>query len=136
MKQIEIINKMPAIFAECKDIKVALLIGSFARKQTTSKSDIDYSLWIDKKSFNPNQLCVLIKNKLPSILKIMQVDLRNKIVVYFKDSPKLEVNWYENLPEINRIFLGSEIEKVSDSIIFQQAGLEVDIEKYLKQIIV
>jgi protein tyrosine/serine phosphatase/predicted nucleotidyltransferase len=134
MKQIEIINKLPATFAECKGINVALLIGSFARKQTTCKSDIDYSLWIDKTCFNPNQLCELLEKNLPAMLKMLRVELRNKIIVYFSDCPKLELNWYEQLSEINRNYLGSEIENIAESIVFTQSELEVDIEKYLNDI--
>jgi protein tyrosine/serine phosphatase len=135
MKQTEIINELQQIFPQCKGIKVALLIGSFARKQVTSKSDIDYSLWVDKNIFNPDQLCELIRNKFLPILEILRVNLRSKIIVYFKDCPKLELNWYENLFEIDKNFLGSEIEIVSDSIVYKQVDLEVDIEKYLNRII-
>ena len=105
MKQIGIINQLTEIFKETKGIKVALLIGSFARGQATIKSDVDYSLWIDKQCFNLNDFCDKINKKLSPILKILKVDLCNKVVVYFKDCPKLELNWYENLHEINENFL-------------------------------
>lgn len=134
MKQTEIINKLPAIFAECKGIKVALLIGSFARNQYTFKSDIDFSLWIEEK-FKPEKLISLLERLLPNVLKIIKVDLRNRIVVYFKDCPKLELVWYNNLSEIDRNFLGSEIDNPADSIVYMQNNLDVDIEKYLHKII-
>ena len=133
MKQIEIINKLPAIFADCKEINLALLIGSFARKQVTCKSDIDYSLWV-KKGFYPKRLCQLLENRLPSVLKVLHVSMRNKIVVYFEDCPKLELAYYKELAGINLTFLGSEIEDISNSIQYQLSGLEVNIGKYLKEI--
>jgi len=131
MRQIEIINILPSIFAECEGIKVALLIGSFARKQATCKSDIDYSLWVEKGVFNPNSFYQLLERKFPSAMKILYVKLRSRIAVYFKNCPKLELVWYEQLSEINLNFLGSEIKDVSSSIAYEQPQLEIDIEKYL-----
>jgi protein tyrosine/serine phosphatase/predicted nucleotidyltransferase len=134
MKQYKIINELPTIFADCEGIKAALLIGSFARNQVTSKSDMDYSLWIDKNAFNPDKLLHLLESKLSSTIKIFKINLRHRIVVYFKDCPKLELVWYEQLLEINRNYLGSEIEDVKDSIAYRQKNLEIDIEQYLRDI--
>jgi protein tyrosine/serine phosphatase/predicted nucleotidyltransferase len=136
MKQYGIINEMSELFSKCQGIKAAILIGSFARKQVTTKSDIDYSLWIDKETFNPEDLHKLLEDSLSSILRVWKIALRNRMVVYFTDCPKLELVWYDKLLEINTNFLGSEIEEddISETIAYQQNGLDVDLKEYLQKI--
>ncbi|CEN34578.1 tyrosine-protein phosphatase [Capnocytophaga cynodegmi] len=134
MKQLEIIKKINSSFKEIEGIKTALLIGSFARKEATVKSDVDYSIWIDEKLFNPEILGKKMKEIFPSALKILQNNLRNRIVIYFEDCPRAEIVWYKNLSEIDKNFLGSEITDINYSLIYVLPDLQEDVKNHLKKI--
>ena len=52
MKQEDIIKTMTdEVFPKCKGLNAVLLMGSFARGTFTTRSDIDFSLWVEKNGF-------------------------------------------------------------------------------------
>lgn len=124
MKQIKIINELKKLLSENKFIDTAFLYGSFARQTPTLNSDIDIAT-IVKDDFDVNQLATTIENYFTEkLIKVLNVELRNKIVLYFKDSPKAEIAFSRHLTEHDRNYLGSEIqfEKISDCILFDRTG--------------
>lgn len=124
MKQLEIINRLKEILFKNDDIETAFLYGSFARKTQSVNSDIDIAT-VTTNVFNVDILIKEIELQFSEeILKVLQVDLRNKIVVYFKELPKAEIAFSLNISENNRNYLGSEIpfENIDSSILFDKSN--------------
>jgi len=127
MKQIESINKLKELLFDNDQIETAFLYGSFARKTPSVNSDIDIATVITAE-FEIDRLIKEIELKLAeSVLKILKVDLRNKIVIYFKELPKAEIAFGASLSEHNRNYLGSEIplEYIENSILFDKSNSAV-----------
>ena len=124
MKQLEIINKLKGILLENENIETAFLYGSFARNTPSVNSDIDIAT-ITSNRFNVKTLIKEIELQFSEdILKVLKVDLRNKIVIYFKEIPKAEIAFSLNISEANRNYLGSEIpfESIESSILFDKSN--------------
>lgn len=135
MKQNEIIRIMKSdVFPKCDGLNAALLIGSCANGKMTSKSDIDWSLWVDEYIFSAKVLADVIKRRISDVKKTIVVELRGKIVVYFENCPKMELLIFNNIDGLNRHFLGSEISDIADSIAFVKSNLHQSLENHLKKI--
>lgn len=92
-----------------KGIDSAILYGSYARKTENPNSDVDVTIIINNK-FEINQLIKKINHSLnQEILKIIEIKLRNKLVIYFKELPKVEIGLAKDIIEIKRYYLGSKI---------------------------
>ena len=136
MKQHAIIKTMAEkIFPNCRGIKAALLIGSFARGKVTSRSDIDFSLWVDKDDFETDDFIMQLKQGLSSIKNILYVHLREKIIVYFSDCPKMELLISTEIDNLDKHFLGSEIYNKKKSIVFAKDDIVKELESHLDTII-
>jgi protein tyrosine/serine phosphatase/predicted nucleotidyltransferase len=125
MKQIEIINRLKEILLKNKDIETAFLYGSFARKTPSVNSDIDIAT-VTNNLFEVDILIKEIETQFSEeILKVLKVDLRNKIVIYFKELPKAEIAFSTAISENNRNYLGSEIpfENIESSILFDKSKM-------------
>ncbi len=132
MKQKEIISQIRANISRFKNIDGALLIGSFGRNNPVYNSDIDISILVNSQfeiELFHNDIEVLFRN---SIKKIVKSELRNKYVVYFTDSPKLEFNICYKINEVDRYFLGSEISNIDNCILID---CNDQLKKYLHKII-
>ncbi len=122
MKQIEIIAQIKSILLANSNIETAILYGSFARKTPSANSDIDIATVVSS-DFEVDDLTAALEKQLShTLLKVLKVDLRNKIVLYFRDSPKAEIAFARNISEHNRNYLGSEIapDNIADSILFDK----------------
>jgi len=124
MKQLKIINELKQLLIETHQIETAFLYGSFARQNPTINSDIDIAIVVNN-DFDIEEMLKVFQNHFSiGLLKILRVDLRNKIVLYFNELPKVEIAFSQNISEYDRNYLGSEIsiDKISDSILFDRKG--------------
>lgn len=135
MKQLITIEKLKRIFPNVKGIQIALLYGSFGRKEGNPNSDIDIQILIDENFQTLNLIDVLKKEFENKIQYISEVGLRNKVVAYFNAQPKVEFGICKNIDEINRNYLGSEITNVDNTILFTNNNWKSRISSYLKEII-
>ncbi len=122
MKQLIIINELRQLLSDNKFIDTAFHYGSFARQTPTVNSDIDIATVVND-GFDVNQLITTIENAFSErLIKVLNVELRNKIVLYFKDCPKVEIAFSRHISEHERNYLGSEIplDKISDTIMFDR----------------
>jgi len=134
MKQLKTIEQLKQLFPTIDGLEVALLYGSFGRKEPTPNSDIDIQLLVSK-NFENNYLIEELQNIFnDNLLSIREVRLRNKVVVYFKSQPKIEFAICENISEIDRNYVGSEIINVKDTILFNNKNTSHNIELYLNNI--
>lgn len=133
MKQIKIIEHLQKVSDKISNIEAILLIGSFGRKTFSYNSDIDISLLVNE-NFKEQQFSEEIKKiNLPfAVHKVLWVELRNKCVVYFEETTKLEFNICRNIEEIDKYFLGSEISDYKSCILFNKNPF---LEKHLQKII-
>ena len=133
MKQKLTIKNLKSILPKITGINAAILYGSFGRGKGNPNSDIDIQLWINPQ-FDLNSLSKKLKNELDDILHIQQVSLRNKLVVYLKNNPKIEFTFCSNLEEVNRNYIGSEITDITDTILFVNHNNEKILLTHLKTI--
>lgn len=135
MKHLKIMENLKTAFPKTENIEAALLYGSYARKESTGNSDLDVKLIVNDK-FNAQDFIADIKNEFSETIKrINYIQLRNKVVVYFDDLPKLEFGLCYNLEAINRDFLGSEIINIENIILFERNEIETQINTYLKHLL-
>ena len=135
MRHINTIETLRAFLAKIEDIDAALLYGSYARKDFNGNSDLDIKLIVDK-TFDSRSFISLLQNEFKGrFVSIKHIELRNKIVIYFNDAPKLEFGICCETESINRDFLGSEITTVEDIILFERDPKATKIEAYLKHLI-
>lgn len=134
MKQKKTIELLKQDFNSLKGLKAALLYGSFGRNNATPNSDIDIQLIVDLK-FNIENLAKLIQACLgEELIKVHQVKLRNKVVVYAKNHPKIEFALCTSVNEIIRNYAGSEIEDIAPTILFKTKDWDFDLLDFLQQI--
>lgn len=132
MKQEKIIEQLKNNGNKISNIEAMLLIGSFGRNAGTYNSDIDVSLLIND-SFNEDLFFKEVKKIFPNEVKaVLFVELRNKCVLFFQKTTKIEFNLYKNISEIDKYFLGSEISDYKKCILFDKHNI---IENYLHQTI-
>lgn len=135
MKQIKTIDQLKNIIPTVTGIEVALLYGSFGRQEATPNSDIDIQLLVNY-DFNTtafiNELHWVFVDE---IQYIMEVTLRNKVVVYFRQQPKIEFAICTNLLEIDRNYIGSEITNIAETVLYEKQPASHDIIRYLHRII-
>jgi protein tyrosine/serine phosphatase len=132
MKQEEIIGKLRDNIHFFKNIDAAILIGSFGRKKAVYNSDIDISLLVAP-DFKLEQFYKDIRSLFQKEIKcLLRARLREKCVVFFINSPKLEFNICKDLFEVNKYFLGSEIYNIETCILFDRAS---KIQRHLTQLI-
>ncbi len=135
MKQLKTIEQLQKLFPQVQGVDVALLYGSFGRNEPTPNSDIDIQLLVDK-DFHPNNLIDgLKKNFQNEIQFVREVSLRNKVVVYFNAQPKIEFAICNNISEIDRNYLGSEISNITDTILYEKRPAKYEIGTYLHQLV-
>lgn len=136
MIQLTIIEKLPLIFQNTMGVNTGLLIGSFARNNPTYKSDIDISLWVEKDRFKPDQLADLLENQLDNVIKVIVVQQKDRLAVYFRNAPRLEIVWFYKISDLDRNYLGSEIpmDKIKQTILFAQKQHFSTIFHHLEEI--
>jgi predicted nucleotidyltransferase len=135
MKQLSIIQELKkSILPEIKGLGFALLYGSFGRNEGNPNSDIDIQLFVDEDFRAEDLISALQKALKNDIQRFVQVSLRNKIVAYLSPQPKIEFAICQNLNEINRNYLGSEISRVENTVLFANEYWKGKIESHLHEI--
>jgi len=132
MQHLEIIRNLNYFFEKQREIDSCLLIGSFGRKDATVRSDIDMQIILNPEfpDYNPiNCINKLLKNQ---IQQCFYLEEKNKIVLYLNNDLLLcEIFLCNSHEDVNKYFLGSEIDKVSDAILFDKTG---NLKDYLNKI--
>ncbi len=116
LKQYTVIDKLPGLLASCENIAGAALIGSFGRNAPTYNSDIDVLLLVEQ-NFEPHTFIESMRTWFPDTFTIRYFEIRNKIVVFFNNMPKLELIINHQITELERLFVGSEIYSTSGIIL-------------------
>lgn len=133
MIQKKLIEKFNTLFRSNKDINSTILIGSFGRGTPKANSDIDYQILVNTR-FNHEKF-------LDEIQKVFSNELRhhiflkqkNKWCFYLTDNYLVtEVFVCCDLSQLDKYFLGSEIDKLSEAIVFDRTEI---LEQYLLQAI-
>ena len=133
MNQLFTLNKLSKLLKDVKGLYAAVLYGSFARNDANPNSDIDIQLLISD-SFSVDLFKKLIcQNFKSNIVRIQYVSLRNKLVIYFRKQPKLEFGLYTEISDLKRNFLGSNVEDIKSSILFQRKYQGAYPEDFLKK---
>jgi predicted nucleotidyltransferase len=134
MNQLRTIQKIKVALPELNGIYAAVLYGSFARKEANPNSDIDIQLLVSDE-FAVSELKSLLERVfVGKIIRIQQIELRDKIVVYFTNQPKLEFAIHTELSDLKRNYLGSKIQDIDSSILFEKASHCISVSDYLKAI--
>ncbi len=123
------------MFPNIIGLDIALLYGSFGRNEATPNSDIDIQLLVDKEfetGYLKDQLDILFHSE---IQFIHEVELRKKVVVYFKSQPKIEFAICTNITEIERNYLGSEISDVKQTVLYERQSKQYNIDSYLSKLV-
>ena len=135
MKQYETIRKISKALPKVPGLQAGILYGSFARSEPTPNSDIDIKLLVDE-NFDPEGLCEVMTSAFNSTIEFCQnVHLRNKVVLYFNNQPKVEFAICKDLKEIERDYLGSEIKNIDSTILYQSSELTFDLNEYLTRLV-
>ncbi|MGB0522613.1 MAG: tyrosine-protein phosphatase [Flammeovirgaceae bacterium] len=133
MKQLNTIEKLKTLFPTIDHLEAAILYGSFGRKTANPNSDIDIQLVVND-GFDQEAFQTLLEQAFKDEIKqIHPVELRAKIVFYFKLQPKLEFSIHYDLSSIKRNYLGSEITDVAHSILYHSAAST--IKDHLQQLV-
>ncbi len=135
MKQIKTIDQLRSTIPAIEGIEVALLYGSFGRKEATPNSDIDIQLLVNDDFEAVTLIDQLHRVFAEEIQYIIEVAMRNKVVAYFKHQPKIEFAICTNLSEINRNYLGSEITNIEETVLYEKQPARHDIICYLHRIV-
>ena len=135
MKKLKTIDQLQQLFPKVNGIDVALLYGSFGRNDASPNSDIDIQLLVSKEFDNKFLIDELQKEFHSEILSIREVEMRNKVVLYFKAQPKIELSICTNISEINRNYLGSEISNIAETILYEKRHSQYEIGTYLHQLV-
>jgi protein tyrosine/serine phosphatase/predicted nucleotidyltransferase len=123
MIQRKLIGKFNTIFKANSNINSTTLIGSFGRNTPKANSDIDYQILVNE-SFNQEQFLKEIKTLFSNDLKhFIYLKQKNKWCFYLTDNYIVtEVFVCNELFELNKYFLGSEITEPKNSIVFDKTN--------------
>jgi len=133
MKQIKTITKLKEVFPIISSIKAAVLYGSFGRNEANPNSDIDIQLLVDEEFDLENFMKACYTRFSATIKSIRHIELRNKVVIYFNEHPKVEFAICNNLEDLDKNYLGSEITDVKQTILFERNHAETSLEIYLSE---
>ena len=125
MIQQQLINEVKKTLFNNPSIDTMIIYGSLARKQATVNSDIDIAI-LTNKNFNIENVIENITKTFENnnLISCFHIKLRNKIVVYFSDKPKIEVALLHDINELKRNYIGSLIPEylVEETVVFDKAG--------------
>jgi protein tyrosine/serine phosphatase/predicted nucleotidyltransferase len=132
MKQINLIETIKEVCFSEKSILTCLIIGSYGRKDATVKSDIDIQIVVDS-SFQISLLSKKLNELFQGQIKLsFYIEEKKKLVFYiYEDYLLCEIFVCYEYQEINKYFLGSEIDNVSDAILFDKTN---QVSTYLNEI--
>jgi predicted nucleotidyltransferase len=136
MKQLEIIQRLTETIRNSAEIQAAVLYGSFGRGDATANSDVDIQLLV-KNEFSSISHLQAIKNTFKhELVSVLHVKLKNKIVIYLRDCPKVELQLCHLYTDFDKYFIGSQILNVNKAILFDAtAEDECSLTKYLESLV-
>lgn len=135
MKQLNTITKLQKIFPNVQGVELALLYGSFGRDEPTPNSDVDIQLLVSE-TFDEQGLAEQLYKEFSTEIKLVHpVAMRDKVVAYFTNHPKVELAFCTDILDMKRNYLGSEITDVSQTILYERVPPLTDIGAYLHQIV-
>lgn len=107
--QVELLHELQQFLSESHEITAAILYGSIARGEYSANSDLDIALIVDEKFNRVSWRSRLKAHYSTRCVKILEVVLRNKIVLYLQDMPKIEFFILNSIEQLRKYYLGSEI---------------------------
>ncbi len=121
MIQKQLIEKFNSLFKNNKTINSTILIGSFGRNTPKANSDIDYQILVTE-NFSEAQFLDTIQITFSKELKhFFHLKQKNKWCFYLTDDYILtEVFVCNQLSQLNKYFLGSEITIPKNAIVFDK----------------
>jgi len=134
MIQRKLIEKFNSLFKANSNISSTILIGSFGRNTPKANSDIDYQILVNKK-FNQEQFLNEIQIKFSNALKhFIYLKQKNKWCFYLtEDYIVTEIFVCNELSELNKYFLGSEISEPKNAIVFDKTnGVELHLKHQIE----
>ena len=134
MNQLKTIDKLKEVLPTIKGLCAAILYGSFGRKEANPNSDMDVQLLVEKRFSLDDFINLLHETFGADIIRIQKVDLRQKLVVYFRHQPKLEFSIHHQISELKRNYLGSNITDIKSSLLYSGFYHGVAVIEYLKRI--
>lgn len=135
MKQHKTIELLKNLFPNVPGLEAAILYGSFGRNQAGPNSDIDIQLLVSpefENSYLVEKLKLVFQHEVQLIL---DVAMRDKVVVYFNTQPKLEIGICTKVSEIDRNYIGSEITNSEATILYEKLNSQFGIRPYLAELI-
>lgn len=136
MRHIKTIETLKVLLPKIESVDVGLLYGSYARKDATGNSDLDIKVIVNDYFNETSVISILQEEFRGHYIAIKHIKLRNKIVVYFTDMPKLEFGICYETEAIKRDFLGSEITNINDIVLFERNPELTNIINYLEELMV
>jgi protein tyrosine/serine phosphatase/predicted nucleotidyltransferase len=123
MIQNQLIEKFKNIFNKIDSIQATIIIGSFGRNNPKANSDIDYQILVNE-DFNKNIFLKEIKSSFSEELKHhLFLENKNKWCFFMtNDYIAIEVFVCDSLIKLDKYFLGSEIIKPENAIIFDKTN--------------
>lgn len=101
-----------------------VVYGSYGRNTATVNSDLDLILCASSE-FSKTNFIEILKEAFPKAIYVYDVKLRSKIVLYFTDTPKIEITICENLKEVAVFYRGSNIkeEQITKTVLIDTKGI-------------
>lgn len=123
MKQLESLSYLKPLIQSFPGIQGALLIGSFARNTPKWNSDVDLSFWVDS-SFDPHNFISKAHELFGAAFRFgLYSAYRHHLTVYFTDRPKVDISLSASMEGLDRNFLGSEIQDLDNSVLWDLQGV-------------
>lgn len=135
MNQYKTIEKIKSLIPSITGVKAALLYGSFGRNEANANSDIDMQLLVDDNFIINDFKEKLQQLFLDELIAVNQIKMRDKVVVYFKNQPKLEMAICKSVSEIERNYLGSEINTIENTIVFENKEANLNLSLHLQNLV-
>ena len=132
MQAFNIIKKFNDCTQSFHSVQSVILIGSFGRANPQPNSDIDYQLLVNN-DFNNKEFKNFIKDSFDKNLKhFVYLPIKKKWCFYIgNEYQKLEIFIYHQYDELDKYYLGSEIDDIESSIVFDKTN---NLKEYLQKI--
>lgn len=128
-----LIQELIDILERIPEIQAAVLIGSYGRNKQTPLSDVALQL-IVKETFNDKNFHKFVADKLQkgAAISFFLRDSRKTLLYIGEDFFRIELIHCTNFEDIDRLFIGSGIQDIDHSLLFDKTG---NLEKYLQRLI-
>lgn len=115
--------QLETFFEKQPGITAAVRIGSAGRQQLGPNSDLDYQLVLEKNCLLEDLFQAAEMAFGPLLVRISQMPERNKAALFFGEKLlACELFFHQNIEELGKYFLGSEISDAGKAIVFDREG--------------